>query len=84
LRRRHIPIRDANWLDYLPPIDGRQVQAQIRSTHSPVSAQLGVGEGGVKAVELLSAQEAVAPGQACVIYDGERVLGGGWISRAID
>jgi hypothetical protein len=24
---------------------------------------------------------AVTPGQACVIYDGDRVLGGGWISR---
>jgi tRNA-specific 2-thiouridylase len=23
----------------------------------------------------------VAPGQACVLYDGDRVLGGGWISR---
>jgi tRNA-uridine 2-sulfurtransferase len=23
----------------------------------------------------------VAPGQACVVYDGSRVLGGGWIAR---
>jgi tRNA-specific 2-thiouridylase len=23
----------------------------------------------------------VAPGQACVVYDGDRVLGGGWIRR---
>ena len=26
--------------------------------------------------------EAVAPGQACVFYEGDRVLGGGWIARA--
>jgi tRNA-specific 2-thiouridylase len=26
-------------------------------------------------------QAAVAPGQACVFYAGERVLGGGWIRR---
>jgi tRNA-specific 2-thiouridylase len=34
-------------------------------------------------VELLSAEEAIAPGQACVFYerDGTRVLGGGWIAR---
>ena len=83
LGRRHIPIRDANWLDHLPPMDGRQVRAQIRSTHSPIPAQLAVVEGGVCAVELMSTQEAVAPGQACVIYDGERVLGGGWIARAM-
>ena len=27
------------------------------------------------------APAGVAPGQACVFYDGERVLGGGWIQR---
>jgi tRNA-specific 2-thiouridylase len=30
-------------------------------------------------VELKAAEEAIAPGQACVFYDGSRVLGGGWI-----
>ena len=29
-------------------------------------------------------QSAVAPGQAAVVYDGERVLGGGWITHALD
>jgi tRNA-specific 2-thiouridylase len=35
-------------------------------------------------VELLSPEESVAPGQACVFYerDGTRVLGGGWIRKA--
>ena len=34
-------------------------------------------------VELIMAEEGVAPGQACVFYDseGSRVLGGGWITR---
>ena len=34
-------------------------------------------------VELMMAEEGVAPGQACVFYDpeGSRVLGGGWITR---
>jgi tRNA-specific 2-thiouridylase len=33
-------------------------------------------------VELLSPEEGVSPGQACVFYDGKsRVLGGGWIWR---
>ena len=30
---------------------------------------------------LTSAEAAVTPGQACVMYDGDRVLGGGWIER---
>jgi len=35
-------------------------------------------------VELLSPEEGVAPGQACVFYapEGSRVLGGGWIGHA--
>jgi tRNA-specific 2-thiouridylase len=35
-------------------------------------------------VTLLSSEEGVAPGQACVFYapEGTRVLGGGWIARA--
>jgi tRNA-specific 2-thiouridylase len=33
-------------------------------------------------VTLNAPERAVAPGQACVFYDKERLLGGGWIQRA--
>ncbi len=33
-------------------------------------------------VTLDAPYEGIAPGQACVIYDEDRVLGGGWISKA--
>jgi tRNA-uridine 2-sulfurtransferase len=41
-------------------------------------------QNGAAMVELLSPEESVAPGQACVFYQrvGTRVLGGGWIARA--
>ena len=39
-------------------------------------------EGGAARVELLAPEDAVAPGQACVFYDGSHVLGGGWIAAA--
>jgi tRNA-specific 2-thiouridylase len=32
-------------------------------------------------VRFVDPQAGVAPGQACVIYDGSKVLGGGWILR---
>jgi tRNA-uridine 2-sulfurtransferase len=39
-----------------------------------------VGDDGAE-VEFAAPEHGVAPGQACVIYDGPRVLGGGFIAR---
>jgi tRNA-specific 2-thiouridylase len=39
-------------------------------------------DGTTAVVTLDNPERAVAPGQACVFYDGERLLGGGWIQRA--
>lgn len=79
-----VRLRDINWLDHDEPGQDQAVQARIRSTHPPVAATLGVvGTGGrtEMTVRLSQVEEAVAPGQACVLYDGDRVLGGGWIAR---
>ncbi|MDP6829805.1 MAG: tRNA 2-thiouridine(34) synthase MnmA [Alphaproteobacteria bacterium] len=81
LARRLIGLHEINWLDHDRPEDGRLVQARIRSTHPPVGATIAIAESGEFAIELLQPEEAVAPGQACVLYDGDRVLGGGWIAR---
>ena len=57
---------------------------RVRSTRPPKPARLHP-EGPTRArVELLDAEEGVAPGQACVFYapEGSRVLGGGWIARS--
>jgi tRNA-specific 2-thiouridylase len=48
----------------------------------PVPARVIPLEGGAARVELAAPEEAIAPGQACVFYDGGRVLGGGWIVSA--
>jgi tRNA-specific 2-thiouridylase len=84
LGQHRVQLHDVNWLDHEAPLPGRSVQARIRSTHAPVAATLGMVEPGPHAgisVELSQAEDAVAPGQACVLYDGGRVLGGGWIAR---
>lgn len=85
LGQRLVRLQDVNWLDNEAPVQGRAVRARIRSTHPPVAATLNVSKTGVEsemAVELLQPEDAVAPGQACVLYDGDRVLGGGWIARS--
>ncbi len=46
----------------------------------PVAARVTPQAGGGARVELLAPEDAVAPGQGCVFYDGSHVLGGGWIA----
>jgi tRNA-specific 2-thiouridylase len=83
LGQRLVRLQDVNWLDNEAPAQGRAVQARIRSSHPPVAATLNVCKTGAEseiAVELMRPEDAVAPGQACVLYDDDRVLGGGWIA----
>jgi tRNA-specific 2-thiouridylase len=54
---------------------------KLRSMHGGAPARVtGLADGRAE-VRLEMPQRAVAPGQACVFYDGSRVLGGGWIER---
>ncbi len=46
-----------------------------------VSAKVFHTENNAAKVILDDPQAGIAPGQACVFYDGDRVLGGGWITR---
>ena len=48
----------------------------------PAPGRLFLGPAGDGEVVLGEPADGVAPGQACVFYDGERVLGGGWIETA--
>jgi len=73
-----------NWLDCEPiPADGMAVQVKLRSTMAAVPATLYAADDGAEAV-LDDPAHGVSPGQACVLYNGERVLGGGWILRQAD
>jgi len=84
LATRRIFLRDVNWLgDDVLSSAPRNVLARVRSTREPVRAEIRVGASGPE-VTLLSHEEGVAPGQACVLYDADhpvRMLGGGWIVR---
>ncbi len=79
-----VPIRDLNWLGPgAVPADGLAARVKLRSTQAPLPARVfASADGGGAEVVLEEAEAGVAPGQACVIYDGERLLGGGWITRA--
>jgi tRNA-specific 2-thiouridylase len=76
-----VAITGINRLAAAPPADGLAVTVKLRSTQPPLGARLVLdGEGSGEAV-LDAPAFGVAAGQACVIYDGTRMLGGGWIRR---
>lgn len=74
---------EINWL-IDPPIGATiRCEAKIRYRHEPVRATVTVNpEGGAKVI-FDEPQKAVTPGQAVAMYDGSRLLGGGWIERAV-
>ena len=72
-----------NWLTPSPPQAGRGVEAQIRYQHAPARGTVFPLEGGGVEVRFERPQTAVTPGQSCVLYDGDRVLGGAPIARSL-
>lgn len=83
LARTRLTVARINWLGDgdLSSIE-RRIEAKIRSTGSAVPATLRGGLQDDSAEVVFDEPEfGVAPGQACVFYDRERVLGGGWIVR---
>ena len=75
---------DINWLtDPLAVEDARPAAIKIRHQHTPAPGSLRVLPGGEIEATFADAQPAVTPGQAAVFYDGDIVLAGGWIARAI-
>ena len=85
LATRTIPVKEINWLGDAP-LNARPewpVAVKVRSTRPPRDAILRPLPDGTAEVELLSPEEGVSPGQACVFYDpnSTRIFGGGWIHR---
>jgi tRNA-specific 2-thiouridylase len=74
----------ANWLvdepsRFLVGEVSLECQVKIRYLSQPVPALVTVLPGGRLQADLSEPKHGVAPGQALVCYDGDRVLGGGWI-----
>ena len=82
LLRDSFGLHGVNWLGEGagPTDEGVPVFVKLRNTQPPIAATV-FGEGSGARVVLAQPEAAVTPGQACVFYDGERVLGGGWIAR---
>jgi tRNA-specific 2-thiouridylase len=74
-------VRRPNWISIPALTTPVSVAARIRSRHKEAAAVLSPLDDGSVLVQFEIPQSAVTPGQACVFYDGENVVGGGWITR---
>jgi tRNA-specific 2-thiouridylase len=81
LMTRELVADGLNWVSVAGLGDAAEmrVRVKIRHRHEPAWATLRAhGAGSVRAI-FDEAQRAVTPGQAAVFYDGDEVVGGGWI-----
>lgn len=76
-------IKDVNWLKQDIFENGYDCTVKIRSTHKPIKATVIKISPTLARVKLDQAEYGVAAGQACVLYEGTRVLGGGWIQKLV-
>ena len=80
LNRDTFPVERCNWIPFAAPPPALEVLAQIRHHHPGTPATVRPQPDGSAEVRLHTPQRAVTPGQACVFYQDDLVLGGGWIA----
>ena len=82
LASSRVTLRDLNWLGDTPiPEDGLAVEVKLRSASPAAAARVFATDNGA-VLRLDEPQHGISPGQAGVLYAGDRVLGGGWIQDA--
>ena len=83
LESSSLNVKEMNWLTSPEPVKGQTIDCSVklRSAHNPIKAMVTVLDDNRAQVKLDSNYLGITPGQACVMYDGSRVLGGGWIER---
>jgi tRNA-specific 2-thiouridylase len=82
LERDTFQIDRCNWIPFDQPPDVFEATVKIRYNHSGTPGTVTPLPNGRALVSLHSPQRAITPGQAAVFYQGDLVLGGGWILRA--
>lgn len=75
--------RDVNWIPFDAPPASVRGSVKVRYRHSEAAATITPLDGRTVRVVFDEPQRAITPGQATVFYDGDVVLGGGWIEEAI-
>lgn len=79
LASKILRARDLNWISIPEPVGEMRVKAKIRHRHEPAWATIRMTGTDEAEATFDEPQRAVTPGQSVVFYDGDEVVGGGWI-----
>lgn len=80
LARDRMTLKEFNWIgDRALDAAPLAVMVKVRSAQMPTAASIFM-DNDVPIVQLDQPYYGISPGQACVVYDGDRCLGGGWIN----
>ncbi|MBQ4100275.1 MAG: tRNA 2-thiouridine(34) synthase MnmA, partial [Oscillospiraceae bacterium] len=79
-----VTLTDCVYIPDKTAVLGKNLTAKIRSMAKPVPISLEVLDETNAVVRFENAERAPAPGQSCVIYDGDFCLGGGYIDKQIN
>jgi tRNA-uridine 2-sulfurtransferase len=79
LERGELTASDVNWISGEPPAEPHRITARIRHRHRDAPARVTALPDARARVVFDDPQIAITPGQAVVFYEGEDVVGGGWI-----
>jgi tRNA-specific 2-thiouridylase len=80
LLAREARLERVSWVAGAPPQGALRACVRVRHRHAGAAAELHAEPGGRARVVFDAPLRAVSPGQAAVFYDGDVVLGGGWIA----
>ncbi len=81
LDRPSFIAKGVNWVSFDEPAEPVRASVKVRYRHEPEPATITAVEGGRAKIVFDEPQSAITPGQATVFYDGEEVVGGGWIEK---
>ena len=84
LFRSRFRVREVNWIRPLAAGDAVDAHVKIRHNHPGAAARVEAARGWPRPWwNFTEPQRAITPGQAAVFYDGDEVVGGGWISQVL-